>query len=68
MPKFMPDIWFIILVMGPIISRACSGMESSWASFMCSATGVTMRCHAGMVSSNHCLESQALAVPEAVGK
>src|SRR5699024_12590507 len=67
MPKFMPDICVIILAIGPIISRASSGMDSNCASAMCWATGETMHFHIGMVLSSQVCAFQASGDAEAVG-
>ena len=68
MPNCMAFIWFIIPAIGPIISRACSGMESSWARFMCSATGLTRRFHIGMVWFSHCSAFHACAFAPLAGR
>ena len=68
MPNCMEFIWFIIPAIGPIISRACSGMESSWARFMCSATGLTSRFHIGMVWFSHCSAFHACAFAPLAGR
>ena len=50
-----------MLTIGPIISRASSGMVSSWARAMLAATGLTRRFHIGMVCSSQSWAFQALA-------
>ena len=67
MPKFMEFIEFIIPASGPIISRASAGSWSICARFMCSATGLTMRFHIGMVSTSQSSAFQACAFDSAAG-
>ena len=67
MPKFMEFIEFIIPASGPIISRASAGSWSICARFMCSATGLTMRFHIGMVSTSQSSAFHACAFDSAAG-